>query len=845
MTHSLPTTHTRRQHAVPQSDVCIFTIVSNNYLHYANTLFASLKQHCPQADLVLGLCDRPHTETVCANALDIVCIDELDIAELATFVYQYTILELNTAIKPYLAEKLMLRGYRKVIYFDPDICVYNSLDNMLDLLEQHNVLLTPHLTGPLDDQRWPSELSILQAGSYNLGFIALRAGDETRRLLHWWQTKLYKDCVVDLPRNLFVDQKWMDLAPSLFEGVYINRDPGWNLAYWNLNHRPLQRTADDRFMVASQPLTFFHFSGFSISDSTLSKHQNRFDKGAAGSALRELCTDYAEALQNNGHDRFSRLPYAFQLFADGTPVPDCARSLIRTDKALSGIDLFDIADCAKLHQLLNRPLAASHGGITLTAIAHALWASRKDLRDAFPAIESIDSPRFAQWLLDSAEREAGFSECYLLPIRQMLAQTPSSPTAASPVNRLLRQIWRQRRRLPIGWRIALAPYAGKLLKRAYPQPQVQAIERSNELGVNLIGYLHAESGIGEAARSSLRALRYSGLPHTLVDYRVGNISRMEENPGLGSSQLHYPINLLHVNADQSLIARQYLGPEQFHQRYTLGYWFWEMPAFPCELHFAYAQVDEVVVASEYNRKSIAAGTDKPVTLIPPAIEVELEPLLSRDELGLPEQAFIFLHISDALSVPQRKNPLGVVQAFQMAFATDSSVCLVLKLSNLEHQPGLAEKIRSAAKQDSRIHLIDGYLQRNQLNNLLNACNCYVSLHRAEGFGLPIAEAMFLGKPVIATYWSGNTDYMNEHNSLPVDFNLVELQEDIGPYAKGQQWAEPNLLQAAEMMQTIASDRQLSERIGTAAAATIRQLYSPAVIATQLGKRLQQISALMP
>jgi glycosyltransferase involved in cell wall biosynthesis len=845
MTDSPANIHTLRRQAAPLSDVCFFTIVSNNYLHYANTLFASLKQHCPQADLVLGLCDRPHAETACADAVDIVTIDELGIDDLATFAYQYSILELNTAIKPYLAEKLMLRGYRKVIYFDPDIRIYNSLDNMLGLLEQHNVLLTPHLTGPLDDQRWPSELSILQAGSYNLGFIALRAGDEALKLLRWWQAKLYKDCVVDLPRNLFVDQKWMDLAPSLFDGVFIQRDPGWNLAYWNLNHRPLLQVADGRFMVSGQPLTFFHFSGYSINDSTLSKHQNRFDKGAPGSALRALCDDYSQALQAHGIQRYSQLPYAFEQFADGTPVPDGARRLIRTDRALAGIDLFDKADCEKLHLLLNRPLTPHHGGLPLTELAHSLWASRKDLHDAFPAINSVDSQRFAEWLLDSAGREAGFSECYLQPIRQTLVQSQSAPTAASPLQQMLRLIWRQRRRVPVGWRIALQPYASKLLKRAYPQPQTPAIARSNELGVNLIGYLHAESGIGEAARSSLRALRHAGLPHALVDYRLGNVSRMEESPGLASSQSHFPINLMHVNADQSLIARRFLGQELFDQRYTMGYWYWEMPTFPSRLHFAYAQVDEVVVASEYNRKSITASTDKPVTLIPPAIEVRLEPLLSRDQLGLPEQAFIFLHISDALSVPQRKNPLGVVQAFQTAFPADAGVCLVLKLSNLEQQPELTEKIRAAANLDSRIHLIDGYLHRNQLNNLLNACNCYVSLHRAEGFGLPIAEAMYLGKPVIATYWSGNTDFMNERNSLPVDFSLVELQEDIGPYAKGQCWAEPDLQQAAQLMQHIASDTELSAKIGTAAAATIRQLYSPAVIAGQLNSRLQQIAELLP
>src|SRR5690606_22916378 len=140
-------------------------------------------------------------------------------------------------------------------------------------------------------------------------------------------------------------------------------------------------------------------------------------------------------------------------------------------------------------------------------------------------------------------------------------------------------------------------YAGWALRRAYPRPDLPPVpESSNEIGINLIGYLHAESGVGEAARASLRALRQSGLPFSLIDYRLGNVSRMGETVHSSKSdQVHYPINLLHVNADQSKIARDHLGDELFRDRYTIGYWYWEMPVFPELLHFAYDQVDEIWV----------------------------------------------------------------------------------------------------------------------------------------------------------------------------------------------------------------------------------------------------------
>lgn len=820
------------------SDVCIFTIVSNNYLHYANTLFESLQAHCPQADLVLGLCDRKTPETYCPAA-EIVEINELDIPELGTFIYQYSILELNTAIKPYVVELLMNRGYKKVIYFDPDIRIFNNLDSMLGLLDEHNVLLTPHLTNLLDDGKWPTELSILQAGSYNLGYIALRTCEETRKLVKWWQAKLYKECVVDLPRNLFVDQKWMDLVPSMFAGVYINRDPSWNIAYWNLNHRCLEQRADGGFDVDGKPLTFFHFSGFSIEATTLSKHQSRFDKGPRGTPLRELCSLYEDALTRNGIERFKSLPYAFSHFADGTKVPDAARRLIRTSDALAGIDFFDQKQCPRIHEVLNRLVHSKKGGISLTALALALWESRADLRDAFPAVESVDSIRFAEWFLDAAPREAGFSELYLAPVREQLERARAT-IAAQPqtisdtvMSKLSRIAWQQRRRIPLKMRIALAPYAGWVLRHAYPRPELlPAPERSNETGVNLIGYLHAESGVGEAARASLRALRKSDLPFSLVDYRLGNISRMGEVVHGNGDQVRYPINLVHVNADQSKIAREHLGEELFRDRYTIGYWYWEMPVFPEFLHFAYDQVDEIWVSTEYNRAAISQFTHKPVMLIPPAIEVNIEKPLTRSDLHLDEDAFIFLHMSDTLSMPERKNPFGVIRAFQLAFGDkpELNVKLVIKLSNLDRQPELAAEVYAAMEQDPRIQLIDGYLDRNTLNNLVNACDCYVSLHRAEGFGLPIAEAMYLGKPVIATHWSGNVDFMNEENSLPVRYTLVELERDIGPYQKGQVWAEPDINDAAEKMAALQSDPVLGKRLGSNAAAQIKEQYSAERIA---------------
>ena len=291
-------------------NTCIFTIVSRNYLHYARTLLNSVEEFYPHADLVVGLCDRRGDTDFSGDVFDVIELEELDIRDREKFIFRYTILEINTAIKPYVIGKLFDTGYKKVIYFDPDICVYNSLEEMVSLLDTHQMLLTPHLSNLLDDGKLPDELAILTSGSYNLGYIGLKNTPEMNKFVKWWQTKLYSDCVVDLPQGLFVDQKWMDLAPGMFDGVYINRDESWNVAYWNLNHRKLVEK-DSGFEVNGQPIIFFHFSGFSTGDKTLSKHQNRFTRSSAGKAVNSLCEDYSHRLDSNGLEDVINIPYHF------------------------------------------------------------------------------------------------------------------------------------------------------------------------------------------------------------------------------------------------------------------------------------------------------------------------------------------------------------------------------------------------------------------------------------------------------------------------------------------------------------------------------------------------------
>jgi len=827
------------------NNTCIFTIVSNNYLHYANTLFDSAKEFCPGADLILGLCDKKIPETYCPDA-EIIEILDLTIKNIGQFIYQYTILELNTAIKPYIIEVLMNRGYDKIIYLDPDIKIYGSFQNMLSLLDHYNVLLTPHLTDLLDDDKLPNELGILQAGSYNLGYIGLRANDETRKLVKWWQEKLYKECVVDISRGLFVDQKWMDLVPSLFEGVYINRDEGWNVAYWNLNHRDITEVKENRFEVNGKPLVFFHYSGYSIDAKTLSKHQNRFMKNTKGKALVRLCEIYNQSLLSNNIAKFKEIPYFFQTFVDGTNVPDAARKVIR-DADFSEIDFFKETDVQRLYKILNQiSPRAKYSKVPVTKLAEAIWNSRADLQIAFPDIYNSDSTRYIEWLISTGASECGLDDIFIEPILKSFSLFRTSQEYSyykkelSLSTKVIKKLWGYRQFCP------------EIVRNIIGDPVLHWVRfKLNDKkqtiipGINLIGYMQAESGVGEAARSSLRAIKKANLSYSVMDYRVGNVSRMMESvESKYSDELPYSINLIHANADQIRIARDYLGENLSINHYNIGYWYWELPEFPEAYDFAFDCVDEIWVSTYFNLAAISEKTNKPVRRICPNVNVSINPSMTRRELGLCKDDFIFFHMSDTLSIHERKNPLGVVEAFNLAFGSQPSamVSLLLKISNLDKQPELEDKLQRLIADEPRIHLINGYLERNTLNNIMNNIDCYISLHRSEGFGLPISEAMYLSKPVIATYWSGNTDFMTESNSLPVKYKLVELDRDIGPYSKGQQWADPCIEDAADKMVAIANNPMLQCRMGKKARETIESNYSVASSAAQLNKRIAELLA---
>jgi len=196
---------------------------------------------------------------------------------------------------------------------------------------------------------------------------------------------------------------------------------------------------------------------------------------------------------------------------------------------------------------------------------------------------------------------------------------------------------------------------------------------------------------------------------------------------------------------------------------------------------------------------------------------------------------------DTSSVLQRKNPLGVLSAFKKAFPNDDpNVGLIMKFNNPDYQQPVLQAVREEMAGQENLFLLDQVMDRDEVNSLIRLSDCFVSLHRSEGFGLGPAEAMSVGKPTIITNWSGNTDYMTEDNSIGIDYELVKLGKDYGPYKAHQYWAEPDLEQAAYWMKTIVNDSELAKSIGSRAQETMSSEFSPEAVGRAIQRRLEQI-----
>jgi len=362
-------------------------------------------------------------------------------------------------------------------------------------------------------------------------------------------------------------------------------------------------------------------------------------------------------------------------------------------------------------------------------------------------------------------------------------------------------------------------------------------------GINIVGYVRAALGIGESARLCAATAQAGGIPFSISDISMccRNAPICEEWDKHIRLDNPYPFNIIHATADQVPITATVLGHRFFKDRYNIGYWHWELPEFPSKWASSFDPFHEIWTGSRFAQKAVAAKSPVPVHCIPLPIALPALPKLTRDTFQLPDDQFLFLVMFDVSSTMERKNPEAALAAFLTAFAGRKEVGLVIKMQNGDAEPERFKMLRDLVAQHANCHLINQALTRPEVFALENICDAFVSLHRSEGFGLCLAECMALGKPVVGTGWSGNMDFMNGDNSCPVDFELVRINETVGPYEIGQTWANPDANHAADLMVKLVEDVDYRQAIGRCAAQTIRRDLSFEAVGRLYRERLTALS----
>lgn len=367
------------------------------------------------------------------------------------------------------------------------------------------------------------------------------------------------------------------------------------------------------------------------------------------------------------------------------------------------------------------------------------------------------------------------------------------------------------------------------------------IPQRPDAGVNLVGFLEIESGVGEFARRLAGALASTGMPFAAIQYR-GTHGRREHPLELATAEAaSYDVNLLSLSADDLVRFAGEVGPEFFARRYSIGVWFWETSVFRPADRGATRFLDELWVASGYVRDAIAAEVDIPVRVVPVPVEPPRGPFRTRSELELPDR-FTFLYVFDFWSW-ERKNPTAVVEAFTRAFAPGEGPVLVLKsVHGREWKPHQLARVESIARGRNDIVMRDGYVSASERDSYLAACDCYVSLHRSEGLGLTIAEAIAFGKPVVATGYSGNLEFMDNESSYLVPYDLVEVPSSWWAYEPGATWAEPDVDAAARLMRAVWEHPDEARVMGDRGRDALLGRFAPQRTAEFIEMRLEEVRA---
>ena len=575
-------------------------------------------------------------------------------------------------------------------------------------------------------------------------------------------------------------------------------------------------------------------------------------------------------------ERHKRVPAAVKAFARvNRSYPNRARLVIagRADNRSVERDVLEIiraSDSDDVVQVLtDLPLAELEAEIARCDVAvclrwptagevsavlmRALGAGKPVIVSDLPQYDDLD-PTFAWKVPTEASREQGELERLMTRVVEhpgiahiagdAALRFVKTEATAPTVARRYRQVLEECRALSVG---------------ASGWQDHGTVDRSDLPGVNVLADWQATTGLAEAARRSVGALIDAGVSVAAYEISEKYAPHDARRVPLWVKDLPkgrpHDIEICYLNVNElSTITDAQLHPPRANN-YVIGNWFWELPSLATGFIKELERVDEIWVGSRFTQEALMGHTDKPIYVMPCVVETRPPTDATRRDFDLPQEACIFLYHFDAASTLARKNPWAVIQAFRSAFTADerrTSVHLIMKTINLSRCPAIAGERLLGEMREAGGTLLDAELSGAEMASLIACSDVYVSLHRSEGFGLGIAEAMLAGRPAIATAYSGNLDFMNHQNSCLVGYRLTqvsaaEIQFNPGMevvYEPDQLWAEPDVHQAARWMRVLYGNSGLRERLGAAGSTTIRTKYNLAAAGAAAAARLAEIGSVL-
>jgi glycosyltransferase involved in cell wall biosynthesis len=832
----------------------VITIATMSSLARARALAASLARHQPGWPLSVMLIGRERAIAAVARQerqLHVVSVaNELDV-DVETLLARHDEVDLNVLLMAHLLLSHAERTGEAVLHLPSSAWLLADLEPVATALaESSGVVLVPRLDADVpDDGLEPSRGDLDRAGRIDDAVMAIDGGAHSREFLRWWAGHVEASLgsldglrVGERPEDRPWLARFLELAPARFSTALLD-DAGFDLSLWNLDRHTLQEGESGVSVDRARPLRLLNLPGFDPDRPYRLAASASRARVSRSPVLRRLCERYASELLSGGWSDLEHRHDVGRRLAGGLVYDDGLRAIYARALALGdGVeDLFGERGSGAFLAWLEGPAPrGSEHGVN-RYVFYRVSRERPDVLRTYPDLDGGDADGYVEWCWSFGRHELAIPDRFMPPHRRAASVRIASADERAPAVEAAQPV-----------------EAAQAAEGAEPVASVEGIADepaasphapldADGLAVRLTGYLGHTLGLGAAARGYVQALGAAGVPVSTVSVPLHHLElpvRLEDAYGRHGFEdvVHeggHGFEIVAVNADELPSFVERLG-EGYFEGPRIGIWGWETNSIPPRWQRAFALVQEIWVYSRFMAENIGAVAPVPVIALPPPVQRPAAPA-EPQRLGVPD-GFLFLFVFDYLSTIQRKNPVGLIEAFKRAFAPGEGPRLLIKTINAPLRPLSEEEVLWAADGRADIHVLDRSLSGEELAGLMAACDCYASLHRAEGFGLTLAEAMAIAKPVIATRYSGNVDFMDDENSYLVDCEIGRVGPECEIYPPEGEWAEPSVEHAARLMREVYEGRDEAARRAARAAQDIARTLSPQTTGAAMRERLRTLAA---